>query len=945
MTKPLSLLAFALHHVLLGALGLASTCQAQEVEPVSYQKEIAPLLQRYCGGCHNPVEREGDFVATSYAGLQRGTKDHRVLQGGDPRDSRLWRLISGVDDPAMPPKDEPQLSPQQKGRIEQWIREGAKGSDQTLPLHQRLVTPKIQSRQPVTPSITALAVLSDADRLTIGTFGNVSSRPLATNKEDALWSEQAIGKVAQIRLSRDGQRAIVASGIAGLGGEVSVRDALQGKLLRRTEAHQDAIYSALENPHGNVLASAGYDRKIHLYDALTLTRTQTLEGHHGAIYDLDFDPSGALLASASADETVKIWNVRSGERLDTLGQGEAEQYVVRFSEDGNWIVAAGADRRIRVWRVESREKPAINPMVHSVFAHEGSVLALSLIEQGKKLLSAGEDKKVKLWSMPDMEPLGMISELPDIPTAIGYHEPSQTAYVACMDGTMIRLPLPLTPSLSGRNGNTPLAASSDPVTSNLEPTRYEEIEPNSLPSEAQPIALPATIIGKIESLSPGASSQVAPIAKGTDEDWYRFEAKANEEFVLSVDAARSGSALDSRIEVCDEQGNPVLRTRVQAVRETYFTFRGKNSDVSDDFRLHRWEDMELNEYLFAGGEIVKLWLYPRGPDSGFKVYPGFGSRFTYFDTTATTHALGETSWIIRELGPKQDPIPNGLPVFPIYFENDDDSERRGGRDSKLTFKAPYTGTYLVRIRDARSLSGDKFNYNLNIQRPRPNFTIEHNAKDLLLASGIGQEFEVTARRIDGFQGPIQIHLEGLPDGCICKAPLFIEAGQYRALGTIHWTGESDSPPGEFQVNMIGSAELGGETVRHQTSKPLKVKWTDAKRVKIQVFPKDSKTPVSSNNPIVLRAGESISARVVAERGDFKGDIGFGTDDSGRNLPHGVVVGNIGLSGLLIPAGQDQQEVFLQASPWIQPQQRLFHLRANIEGNPTTVPLLLEIVRP
>ena len=35
-----------------------------------------------------------------------------------------------------------------------------------------------------------------------------------------------------------------------------------------------------------------------------------------------------------------------------------------------------------------------------------------------------------------------------------------------------------------------------------------------------------------------------------------------------------------------------------------------------DFRLFNWEEMHLNEYLYANGEVVKLWLYPRGPDSG-----------------------------------------------------------------------------------------------------------------------------------------------------------------------------------------------------------------------------------------------------------------------------------------------------------------------------------------
>ena len=38
----------------------------------------------------------------------------------------------------------------------------------------------------------------------------------------------------------------------------------------------------------------------------------------------------------------------------------------------------------------------------------------------------------------------------------------------------------------------------------------------------------------------------------------------------------------------------------------------KDSDTSDDFRLQNWGEMEINEFLYAKGEVVKLWLYPRG---------------------------------------------------------------------------------------------------------------------------------------------------------------------------------------------------------------------------------------------------------------------------------------------------------------------------------------------
>ena len=62
---------------------------------------------------------------------------------------------------------------------------------------------------------------------------------------------------------------------------------------------------------------------------------------------------------------------------------------------------------------------------------------------------------------------------------------------------------------------------------------------------------------------------------------------------------------------------------------------------SNDFRLFGWQEIGLDQYLYSNGEVTKTWMHPRGPDSGFDVYPGTGTRYTYFGTTHTTHALGE----------------------------------------------------------------------------------------------------------------------------------------------------------------------------------------------------------------------------------------------------------------------------------------------------------------
>ena len=243
------------------------------------------------------------------------------------------------------------------------------------------------------------------------------------------------------------------------------------------------------------------------------------------------------------------------------------------------------------------------------------------------------------------------------------------------------------------------------MTATTQPASMHELtetEPNDSPAEAPLVEVPASIKGITHQQT----------GNTPDTDLVRIKATAGQTLLIEVRAARDKSPLDSIVDVLTATGQPVLQTRLQAVRDSWFTFRGKDSDTSDDFRMFNWQEMELNEYLYADGEVVRLWLYPRGPDSGFKVYPGFGQRQTWFNTTPSTHPLQGPAFIVVPHAPDAVLRDTGLPVFPIYAENDDDPQRQWGADSRLMFTAPATGEYLVRLRDARGFQGPDYSWKI-----------------------------------------------------------------------------------------------------------------------------------------------------------------------------------------------------------------------------------------
>jgi len=226
----------------------------------------------------------------------------------------------------------------------------------------------------------------------------------------------------------------------------------------------------------------------------------------------------------------------------------------------------------------------------------------------------------------------------------------------------------------------------------------------------------------------------------------------------------------------------------------------------------------------------------------------------------------------------------------------------------------------------------------------PKYKLRAEQKEITLRPGVGTEFDVVVNRFEGCDGDIEIMIDGIPDGIQCAKPLTIQSGQSRAIGSIQLPIDFVSTAKEFTLQIRSQCILGDRKISEDVSIPLLVKFSDKPAMSLRVIAKDQGPEAKSISEIEIRPGQTVSANLIIERRDTKGDISFGGDDSGRNLPHGCYVDNIGLSGLLIPDGQSIREVFITAAPWVEPQTRLFHLRAKVDGNPTTSPILIRVVK-
>jgi hypothetical protein len=312
--------------------------------------------------------------------------------------------------------------------------------------------------------------------------------------------------------------------------------------------------------------------------------------------------------------------------------------------------------------------------------------------------------------------------------------------------------------------------------------------------------------------------------------------------------------------------------------------------------------------------------------------------------------MGEPAWIVEPLPPGAAAVPNGLPVFRIAYENDDEPTRRLGNDSEIMFTPPASGEYLARVTDVRGFGAPAdFHYKLEIRQPRPAFKVRIENPNPSVSPGSSREVSFAVTRSEGFDGPVRIFVENLPAGFTFHGPLEIEAGQPRARGVLSAAADAATPDEAAgkAVGVRAVADIGGREVEQKVGTLGDIKIGEAPKLTAAIVPAPgSSVVVREGEPLLftIRPGETIKAKVQVERRDFKDRVDFGGNDiANRNLPHGLIIADLGLNGLLIVEGESEREFSIRAAPKARPGRRLFHLLAAPDGGQASPPAMIEVL--
>jgi hypothetical protein len=892
-----------------------------------YTQDVAPLFRKYCLGCHNTQEAQGGLVLESHAQTLHGGEHGAVVVAGNAEKSRLILALEKRIEPSMPPEGNKGPSATEIAILKAWIQAGAHGPKSNSAAVAEIVAPKIEPVGKPRNPIAAVAYSPDGRWIAAARYGCVDILAAASvGKKTPLRTLTGIsGNVNGVGFSADNGVLFVAAGEPGVFGELSLWSTVDWTRRLLIRGHHDALLAAAISPDGKLVATASYDQTIRLWDVATGKELRLLKGHNGPVFDVAFDPSGRLLASASGDRTVKLWEVATGERLDTFSQPTKEQYAVVFSPDGQQVIAGGVDSRIRVWRLSSTAKEGTNELVEVLFAHDGPIVRLAVSRDGRWIASSSEDRTIKIWDAAHFTQVKKLADQSDWTTALAIAPDNRTLAAGRMDGSLSIQSFGDSGSAAADTAR-PLDYSTPPAidtSSALQLKTQTEIEPNDSPAHPMDLSLPVQVKGVLALGKDGQG----------DVDFYRFRSKAGQMWVLETEAARKNSPADTRIDVLHADGSPVMRCLLRAVRDSSITFRPIDSRQGG-LRVENWQEMDLDQFLYMSGEVSRLFRAPRGPDSELGLYTENGARRCYFDTSGVSHTLNETIYIVEPYAPGTRLADNGLPVFPVYYTNDDDGSRRFGHDSRLTFTAPADGVYLARVADVRGYGGADFKYTLTIREPKPDFAVSFSPDKLSVAAGGGQRFAVALDRIDDFEGPVRIDVSNVPKGYHVTTPLVVEKGLNDAEGTLNADAGAKAarPEAWKSLHVTATAMINGHDVVKKLAGFREVNLGPSSKVVVHLKPE------RTEGAIVITPGDSVTAMLEIERHGYDGELRFEVE----NLPHGVIVDNIGLNGIMVRAGETRRQVFLTAAKWVAPTERLIHAVADREGSQTSLPISLRV---
>ncbi len=379
--------------VYLALVWFATCCSVGADEPsqVSFYKQIRPILQARCHGCHQPARAGGEYVMTDLERLRAGGESEtKAVVPGQPDDSYLVELITPADGQAEMPKGKPALAAAEVELIRRWIAQGAQDDTPEGAKEQfDAEHPPVYTSPPV---ITSIDFSPQGKQLAVAGFHEV----LIADTETGELSARLIGvseRIESVQFSPDGKRLLVTGGLPCRMGEVQVWDVESQELLLSVPTTYDTLYGGSWSPDGKQIAFGCSDNTLRAIDSETGEQVLFQGAHNDWVRDTIFTKDGKHLISVGRDMTCKLTEVATERFVDNItsitpGVLKGGVNAVARHPERDEIVVGGADgvaKVYRVFRLTARRIGDDANLIRKMPPMKGRIFDVAVSHDGKRI--------------------------------------------------------------------------------------------------------------------------------------------------------------------------------------------------------------------------------------------------------------------------------------------------------------------------------------------------------------------------------------------------------------------------------------------------------------------------------------------------------------------------------------------------------------------------------
>lgn len=368
---------------------------------ISYFRQILPVFQAHCHGCHQSAKASGGYVMTAFEPLFAGGESETpAIVPGDPDASYLVELITPEDGHAEMPQGQRALDDATIQLIRQWIAAGAADDTPAHVVGYDAERPPTYSSLPVIP---AVACSPDGQLIAAAGFHEV----LLHRWDGSGVVARLIGeseRIEAVAFSPDGGRLAVVGGRPARGGELQVWQVPQPReddgvaepvLQLSIPITGDTIYGGSWSPDGRLIAVGCADNTVRAFDAETGEQVLFQGAHGDWVLDTVFSVDGSHLVSVGRDMAAKLTEVETQRFVDNItsitpGALKGGILTVARHPSRDEIVIGGADGIPKLYRMFRQTERRIGDdanLIRRFPALAGRVFAVAVSDDGRRIAS------------------------------------------------------------------------------------------------------------------------------------------------------------------------------------------------------------------------------------------------------------------------------------------------------------------------------------------------------------------------------------------------------------------------------------------------------------------------------------------------------------------------------------------------------------------------------